>query len=235
MTCAVPEHFASDGPFARHVREAIALNETRAPLYAALSGNASRPISRRLILAERAVLLIAPVFDRLAAPYHQAGITLFEDLFAPMANTPPLAHVGSATPGAPAPPQSPRLRPSALRRRVRAAYRARGFDGAADVLEAELAALSGDASTDCLVRHLLESAHRLAGLAPEHIDLAQARGLASPRRLLSLLLRLHLWGLGPAGALDTRARPLQARGIAILAQDLPPIPPPRRSATAGAA
>jgi hypothetical protein len=95
----VPEHFASDGPFARHVREAIALNETRAPLYAALSGDASRPISRRLILAERAVLLIAPVFDRLAAPYHRAGISLFEDLFAPMASAPPFVHVGSATPG----------------------------------------------------------------------------------------------------------------------------------------
>jgi hypothetical protein len=164
------------------------------------------------------------VFDRLAAPYHRAGIPLLEDLFAPMANAPAFVSVVSPNPAAVAPSSSPRLHPGYLRRRVSAAYRARGFDGAADVLEAELAALSGDLTTDCLMRHVLESAYRLAGQAPEHIRLARARGLESPRRLLSVLLRLHLWGLGPAGALDARARPLQARGIAILAQDLPPIP-----------
>ena len=199
-------------------------------MYAAISGGASLPISRRLILMERAVLLLARVFDRLAAPYHRAGIPLLEDLFAPLSSVAAFVPVGVPASAVRAPS---RLHPAAVRHRVRAAYRSQGFDGAADVLETELAARSGDRGTDCLVRHLLESAYRLAGLAPEHIRLAQARGLASPRRLLSILLRLHLWGLGPASALDARARPLQARGIRILAQDLPPIsPPPGRARVA---
>jgi hypothetical protein len=54
--------------------------------------------------------------------------------------------------------------------------------------------------------------------------MARERGMPSPEPLLSILLRAHLWGLGPAGALDRRARPIQQRGIPILVQDLPPIP-----------
>ena len=159
-----------------------------------------------------------------------ATAPLLKDLFAPMSSAAVFVPVGVPASAMRAPP---RLHPALIRRRVRVAYRARGFEGAADVLETELAARSGDRGTDCLVRHLLESAYRLAGLAPEHIRLAQARGLASPRRLLSILLSLHLWGLRPASALDTRARPLQARGIRILAQDLPPIsPPPGRARVA---
>ncbi|HEX6053345.1 MAG TPA: hypothetical protein VFZ21_28950 [Gemmatimonadaceae bacterium] len=111
-----------------------------------------------------------------------------------------------------------------MRRRVVAAYDARGFDGAREALAEELSTLAATPETDCLVRHLLESARHLAARAQCHIDLAAARGLRSPRSLLVLLLRLHLWGLSPARTLDARARPLQARGIAILAQDLPAIP-----------
>jgi len=47
-----------------------------------------------------------------------------------------------------------------------------------------------------------------------------------------LVFRLHLWGLGAARVLDERARPLQARGVPILANDLPPIPR-ARAAVAG--
>lgn len=219
----VVESWHHYGPFERHVREAIALNEARAPLYSELSGGASRAISRRLILLERAVLPLARVFDRRAAPYHRAGIPVLEALFASMANAPPFAPA-SSPPRPLAPIQVPR--PRTIRRRVRAQYKARGFDGARDALAVELAALDGAPGTEYLTRHLLESAHRLAGLAPGQIRLARAHGLTSPRRLLTLLLRLHLWSLGPAAALDARARPLQARGIEILARDLPPVPPP---------
>lgn len=210
------------GPFERHLREAIALNQARAPLYASLSDGASRAISRRLIVLERALLPVARVFDYRAAPYHQAGIPLLESLFVPMATAPEFKSA-SARRSSLRRSYVPPVRPGVIRRRVGAAYEARGFDGAKDALAEELSTLATTPETDCLVRHLLESAHRLAALAQSHIDLAAARGLRSPRSLLALLLRLHLWGLGPAGTLDARARPLQARGIAILAQDLPPI------------
>ena len=107
---------------------------------------------------------------------------------------------------------------------MRDAYRDSEFPGAATALERELAELDAADMSHCLVRHLLESAHRLASLAPEQVRLAIERGLPSPAPLLARLLRLHLLGLRTAAALDWRAHPLQSKGIAILAQDLPPIP-----------
>lgn len=210
------------GPFERHLRDAIALNLARAPRYAALSGGESLPISRRLVLAERALIPVAWWFDRWAAPYHAAGVPLLEDVFVPMEGAPAFA-VESPRPAGVVSEALGTETSVAVRARVLAAYRARGFEGAAEALEAEIAAL-GDPARDCLLRHLLESARRLAILAPEHIQRARERGLASPHGRLALLLRLHLRGFGAAARLDARARPLQSRGIAILAQDLPPIP-----------
>ena len=201
--------------------EAIALNEVRAPLYSARSGGASLAISRRLILTERSLVPVARWFDRRAARWEAAGIPLLESVFVPMATAPRFSGVapGIVTDG-PAPVAA------AVRRRIAAGFRSSGFEGAASALAVELSLLRANPGADCLLRHLLESAHRLTVLAPVQIDAARERGLASPRWLLALLLRLHLWGLGAASDLDARARPLQARGIPILADDLPPIPLP---------
>ena len=209
------------GPFEQHLRDAIALNRERAPRYAALSSGASSGISRRLIAAEFALLPVARWFDRRADPYHRAGVPLLEVLFAPMSSTPEFE---SATMTRNVSVAGPRLRTTAIRRRVRDAYRDSEFPGAATALERELAELDAADMSHCLVRHLLESAHRLASLAPEQVRLAIERGLPSPAPLLARLLRLHLLGLRTAAALDWRAHPLQSKGIAILAQDLPPIP-----------
>jgi hypothetical protein len=210
------------GPFERHLREAIALNRDRAPKYAILSNGTSSPISRTLIAAERLIMPIARWFDQRAELYEQAGVPLLASLFVPMSEAPPFLPIrpaGLRDSGQPHP------RPAAIRRRVTAAYRVGSFPAAADALASELAGLASAQGVDCLVRHLLESAYRLAQLAPVHVAAAQERGLRSPALLLTHLLRLHLWALGPAGMLDRRALPLQARGIAILAQDLPPITP----------
>lgn len=201
--------------------DAIALNEARAPLYASLSGGASHRISRRLILAERALLPVARWFDWSARRWERAGIPMLEEIFVPMASAPAFVERGIEVRDS-----NDEARAAVLRRRIRRRFREAGFDGAAPALREAIDALRGEPGTDCLVRHLLESAHRLTVLAPIHIRRAEERGMASPHWLLALLLRLHLWGLGPAEELDARARPLQARGIRILAQDLPPIPAP---------
>ena len=210
------------GPFERHIRDAIALNVSRAPLYVAMSGGASRSISRRLILAERVLLPVARWFDRQAEPYHRAGIPLLEAIFVSMETAPVFGSTQAVR--ADAATRQPHV--SAIRRRLRSAFRAGGFEAVANALSAELTALAVTPNHECLLRHLLESARRIAVLAPAQIDSAREHRLASPRWLLVLLLRMHLWGLGLAASLDARARPLQMRGIPILAQDLPPIPVP---------
>jgi hypothetical protein len=206
------------GPFEAHLREAIALNRARAPGYAARSNGASRIISRRLINAERMLLPVARWFDRRAESYHRAGIPLLDALFVSMSTTPrddPLAP-NEALLRVPAPDVH------SVRRRTWSAFRRESFAGAARTLAFELALLS-DKQVNCMVRHLLESAHRLTLLAPVSIARSRAHGLKSPERLLASLLRLHLLGLGRAAALDRRARPLQAKGIGILANDLPTV------------
>ena len=212
-------HLRSPGPFERHLRDAIALNRERAPVYAALSNGASRRISRVLIAAEWMLLPMARWFDRRAAPYERASVPLLESLFLPMSTAASLVdHPVSVRELA-----GQMVRPSKIRQRVRRAFAEGGFPAAEVVLAKELDALRAQPETDCLLRHLLESTHRLAHLAPVHDAAARARGLPSPAPMLARLLRLHLLGFRSAALLDLWARPLQARGIPILARDLPPI------------
>nr|MBA2571563.1 hypothetical protein [Gemmatimonadota bacterium] len=72
------------GAFETHLREAIALNRERLPLYAQLTDGASLPISRRLIRAELLALPLARYFDRRAQPYERAGIPLLSEAFVSM-------------------------------------------------------------------------------------------------------------------------------------------------------
>jgi hypothetical protein len=201
--------------------DAIALNEARAPLYSLLSGGASLTISRRLILTERALLPVARWFDRRARGWERAGIPLLDEIFVSMKTAPPFAERAAEVRATGNPPLAGNVRQRVLRR-----YRDAGFEGAALALREAIDVLNAEPGVDCLVRHLLESAHRLALLAPRHIRAAREQQLPSPRWLLSLLFRLHLWGLGRARELDALARPMQVRGIPILARDLPPIPVP---------
>ncbi|CAN5700786.1 hypothetical protein BH23GEM6_BH23GEM6_18770 [soil metagenome] len=210
------------GPFELHLVEAIELNRSRAPRYADLTNGASWPISRALMLSERLLLPVARWFDRRAEPYHAAGVPLLEDAFVSMAETPEFLDYR-----APIPPQ-PRLRPDSRRiaRASSGAWRADGLPGLCALLEGELKVLSGEPSYHCMLRHLLESTLRLAMLAPLHARQSIDTGMRSSVGISRQMVRLHLWGLRSAIRMDRRAMPLQQRGIAIIAQDVPPIPIP---------
>jgi hypothetical protein len=209
----------------RHLREAARLNEERMPRYAELTGGRSREISRRLIRTERLAVPVAWYLDRRARRFQRAGIPVVCDDFVPMANTPPFRERAADPP----PPLSAFARADArrIRRAVRRAQRTGGFPAASAALRAELARIEGTPAFHCMLRHLLESALRVSVLAPRHVAGARARGLTdSPEELSRDLLDLHLDALGEAAELDRRAAPLQAEGIPILCQDVPPIPLP---------
>jgi hypothetical protein len=208
----------------RHLREAAAINKERMPLYDSLTGGRSRGISRRLIWTERLGILAAWYVDWRARPFQRAGIRIVCDDFVPMAHTP------AFQPRAPGPPPSladfVRADASGIRREVERAQRLGGWAAASATLEREIEALAATPAFHCMLRHLLESALRISNQAPLYADEAEARGLAeSPEDLSLALLDLHLLSLGDAAKLDARAAPLQAEGIPILCQDVPPIPP----------
>jgi hypothetical protein len=208
----------------RHLREAAAINKQRMPLYDSLTGGRSRGISRRLIWTERLALVAAWYVDWRAKTFQREGIRIVCDDFVPMANTPAF-QPRAADP----PPPLSAFAPADARRIRRAVERARrrgGFPAASAVLEREIERLSGAPAYHCMLRHLLESALRISNQAPRYAAEARARGLAaSPEGLSRTLLDLHLSTLGEAARLDVRAAPLQAEGIPIICQDVPPIPP----------
>lgn len=207
------------GPFEQHLREAIALNRARAPLYAALTEGTSLGVSRKLLCAQHLSLPIARWLDHKAAPYHRAGIPLLEQVFVSMREAPSFAFPAPVAPLADyAPPMA-----GSIRHRVRDAYCRSSFAGASRMLELEIAALSRRPCFDCMLRHLLESALRASNLAPLHAAQARRVDLPPTEWMSRLLLRLHWWGFSGAARLDTEARPLQARGVPILCRDVPPI------------
>ncbi|HEX6070192.1 MAG TPA: hypothetical protein VFZ18_10210 [Longimicrobiaceae bacterium] len=208
-----------EGPFERHIREAIELNRRRAPLYADATAGVSLSLSRSLIRRERMLLPLARWLDRRDARYAAAGVPVLGELFVSMLDAP------AFLPRVPVVPARTTPAPArALAAGLRRAWRRGGFVAAADALEQELDRLSGDPAYWCMRRHMLESARRLCHAEPRHVAAAHAAGLPSPAWMHRLLLRLHLAGLPAAARLDAKAYPLQARGIPILCRDLPSIP-----------
>jgi hypothetical protein len=208
----------------RHLREAAAINKERMPLYDALTGGRSRGISRRLIWTERLGIPVAWYVDWRARELQRAGIPIVCDDFVPMAHTPVFRERAAGPP----PPLSAFVPADArrIRRAVERARRGGGWTAASEALSAELARLETVPGYHCMLRHLLESALRISNQAPRYAAQARALGLdASPEGLSRTLLDLHLSLLGDAVKLDRRAAPLQAEGIPIICQDVPPIPP----------
>jgi hypothetical protein len=203
--------------FSAHLRDAIALNRARRPFYTAHGGWQARRVSRVLVAAERALLPLAWAFDVWAARYERAGVPVMTALFVPMTGL-PAPRMGPA----PVEPFAP-LPVGPMRQAVGQAYQRGGFEAAAGVLAAALGALP-PGPFHAMRRHLLESAHRLCTVAPAMAVQARAAGLPDPDPMHGRLLQLHLAGLAFSALLDTWAAPAQARGVPVLAADLPPIP-----------
>jgi hypothetical protein len=208
----------------RHMREAAALNKARMPVYDSLTDGRSRGISRRMIWTERLALPAAWWVDWRARQFQREGIRIVCDDFVPMVHTPAFRPRAADPP----PPLSAFVPADArrIRREVERSQRRGGFAAASEVLERELAKLERTPAYHCMLRHLLESALRISNQAPRYAAEARARGLlADPTDLSRTMLDLHLTVLADAARLDRRAAPLQAEGIPILCQDVPPIPP----------
>lgn len=210
----------SEGCFGQHLREAMLLNEARAPVYAEWSAGRSEPISERLIRSERSALIVAARIDARARRFREAGIPIVCAEFVSMELTPPL-------PDAPLPPPDEPFRDAvdavALRERLSAAYGLGGFPGVAAEADAQMERLAATPRYHCMIRHLLESMWRIALLAPVHEAAAAERGMGSTRALSEMLLRLHLAVLAEGAELDRASAPLQAAGIPIVCVDVPPI------------
>lgn len=205
-----------------HLREAAQLNRERMPRYSALTGGRSRGISRRLIWAERLGIPLAWYVDWRAREFQAAGIRLVCDDYVAMAQTPAFRErIPDPAPLSAFTPADPKR----IRRAIGRAYRSGGFPAASTAIEHEIEQLHATPTFHCMTRHLLESALRISNRAPLYEARARALGMKSPREVSRIMLDMHLFSLGEAARLDRRAAPLQAEGVPIICQDVPPIPP----------
>lgn len=220
---ALPATTASPSScFAEHLHEAMTLNRERAPVYERLSDGESRALSRRLIAGEVLSLLIAYPLEAWASVFWRYEIPILCRDFVPMAVTPPVQ--STLTERRPDLTLFHDLDVDLIADRAREALATGGFLAAHAVLEQEIVALAAEPAFHCMSRHLLESAARVAWLAPQYDALAELQDVALTPSLLSrVVFELHLQSLRLGRDLDGRAAPLAADGLAIICGDVPAI------------
>lgn len=205
-----------------HIREAMALNKERRPKYAALSGDASWYVSNQLIFGEWLSSFLVRKMEREALKYQRAGVPILCDEISPMANAP--AFQEEIKPPLNPPARLPRIDTRKMKQEIKTEFEQSGFLGVASKVKSEIKNLSSYPEYHCMLRHTLESILITAQLAPRHDKLAQETGLPSPLYISWRFIRSQLNILGNVHRLDRDAFPIQARGIPILCQDVPPIP-----------
>jgi hypothetical protein len=202
-----------------HLREAIALNSERLEKYFAVSGGMSLPVSLRLISIERAILLVVPALEIPAKFYQKRGVPVLCLDMVPMDNAPPFVERVST----PLEPYSPKSGQE-LQDKLTQLYGQGNLNPLEELLEAELADLQATPSYHCLTRHLLESILRSARLEPVYERMSRDRGLPKPNFISTTFIRAQIHQLKKAAEIDDQAAPLQAKGIPIICNDVPPIP-----------
>jgi hypothetical protein len=206
--------------FLTHMEEAIAINEERKPLYAALTDDESLKVSNALIRNERLARPVAVVFDMRARSFQAAGIDIICDEFVSMELTPAF-EAQSDVPSA----AFEKTSGYGLAWRLSTTFMRNGYAGLTSAVEEELAALAPTPEYHCMVRHILESILRAANLAPLHVREAELLGMDSPAAISRDFIAAQIATIPAAAGIDEDAAPIQARGIPIVCQDVPPIPP----------
>ncbi len=219
----VTPQIANAGCFRDHLREAVALNRERAPDYARLSNGRTEEISNKLIAGERLAIFGSYLFynfDFLAEDYKRNGINIVCDEFVPMSLTPAFQAISTDKPDLSAYQSLPA---SEIHRDLRRALRS-GFSQVKSVSAKWITQIEAtEPRFNCMTRHLLESVARIASLAQGHMTKAESLGLVSPQWLSENMISSHMMMIQSAVEIDALAAPVQADGIAIICQDVPPI------------
>ncbi len=211
--------------FRQHLREAIALNTARRPGYEAMSGGASRRVSKRLVLVERATSLWASWIDFRARRWQRKGVQIVAGDFASMEFVRP-----AATPprwrGRMTRAQQDQLedRLDGYRAETKRLLAASRWVEAARRSDAELHAVEAlEVAWGChlaMTKHTIEQVG-FAALNAATWSRQSGGGTDGLARHFVLALRVGVWG-GPA--VDAMAQEGHAGGAGVLVNDVPEIP-----------
>lgn len=213
--------YSNEFAIRRHLHDATQINQKRAILYAELTNNKSFPLSQELILMESLSKLITYKIDKKANKYMEKGIKLFDDDLVVMSFTPEFKT------------HFPKDERPTTRVEITMGPYSKSWKKAVD--ENDLDFVYSEALTllnvgvlkhknqNCLTRHFVESIARSIMNHELHRDKARLTSLEDPKPLLDKFLKIQIFGLKWASSLDRRAYPIQAKGVPLFCQDVPPI------------
>lgn len=190
----------------------------------ALSNGQSHEISQRLIGMERKLVLLSPLADAWAAPFQMVGIPILCQDFVDMSQTPSFR---SSHPEGPISlDRFQAVDVDEMQKGLRELLTAREYQALAEFADLQIALLQDEPRFHCMLRHILESIRRMAALTPRYEEQAKQKIKISPAFLSRTILNAHIRLLNAAADIDKLAAPLQAQGLPIVCQDVPPIPWP---------
>ncbi|MCO5172313.1 MAG: hypothetical protein M9894_38940 [Planctomycetes bacterium] len=213
------------GGFARHLREAIALNQARRPLYEQRTGGASGALSRRLVRLERLSLPWATWIDWRARSWNRRGVMVVAGDFVAMENvldpaTPP-PRQGRATD---AQLDAVEARLKAFRRDTGRALDAGRFDEVARLGAALLRELEeSEAAWGCslaMSKHVVEQ----IGYAGLNALTWRAESDGKTDGLARSFIKGLRLALDSSVGVDRQAQASHALGVGIIVNDVPEIP-----------
>lgn len=215
---ALPVEFNS---FEKHISDAIIVNRTRLPLYSKLTDGASKKVSRTFIFNQHVTLPVTWYVDALAKKFQKKDIPVVSIDMVSMELTPAFVAKAEQAPMPFADYKS--INQSKISANIRKAFKNGGFFSASETIENELKKIENIPTYHNMTRHMLESMLRMSNLAPIYVELSKMKEMPSTHSLSKLLFKLHLIALIGCALLDKLAAPIQAKGIPIIQNDVPPI------------
>jgi hypothetical protein len=209
------------GCFNKHITDALKLFKERYSKYGKLTQGKSNKVLLQVMASQTEMLPVAWFFDIRARKYQNAGVPVMCDDFVSMSLVPAFKN-SVDIPGEPIEVYvSPE--PDTIIAEIENEFAINGFEGVRRIAEANIEWLKVSPAYHCMLRHMLESIRRAARLAPSYISETEKLGMKSSSKLSWDFIRLHFLGIRKAIAADDAAAPIQALGIPILCQDIPPI------------
>lgn len=204
-----------------HVRETMKLNRERRELYRQ-DGNAdAAKVLNKLIFLEKLMLPFSASLDRATKKLQNAGVAMWCEDLVPM-NTVPGYQAFSDIPAAAYKSFDKKNRKELAKKLRNFKYKQRYelYDEIASIINTQLY----DHHYNCLTRHFLEAAARSLLLTDKHYEQAPDDLKMDVEKSLEKLLGQLALALGSASAIDDKAAAVQAKGIPVLCQEMPPIP-----------
>lgn len=213
-----------------HLKEAIESNTQRLMLYSQLTAGQSEKVSKKLIHSEKLALFISRFgpfnFDSKFEKFLKYGVNVTCDSFISMKNAPTFQFlpnmntvlIQNAT-------QEVQPNANTLVNELKVELKKQQINIFKDKIKKTIQSLNDEPQVNCMTRHTLESAARIASYFEywkSKITLIEDK--KEFEHLIFRLLKAHLFAASKAIEIDQLARPLNLAGIPILCQDIPPIP-----------